>query len=169
MHKIQLVSITFDDGSVGIMHFILDPNLEAGAQCEGYCPVKRQREATDAAIQAEVDKSTFAPRVAVSWRRIEEQDIPASRVFRNAWRDRDGRIEHCMSTCRKLHKDMMREHRAPLLSALDIEYQRADESGMQQEKKRVAHLKQMLRDITADPRIEAATTPEELLQVKLEG
>ena len=166
-HKVENIAITFDDGSIGIMHFVLNPNLMEGAVCEGYCPVKRQREATDTAIQAEIDKSVFKPLKPVSWRRIQPEDIPTDRTFRAAWRDRGHCIDHCMDTCRAVHKARLRAMRAPLLAALDIEYQRADEVEDKEEKKRIAKRKQELRDITADPRIESAATPGELLEVKL--
>jgi hypothetical protein len=48
---------------------------------------------------------------------------------------------------------------------LDTAYMRADEVGDQQEKRRIATQKQALRDVTADPRIDAAATPEELKAV----
>jgi hypothetical protein len=167
-HRTQEIAITFDDGTIGVMHFVMDPNLDPEAVCEGYCPIKRQREATDKAIQAEIDKSTFSPLKAVSWRRIQPSDIPADRTFRNAWRDRGHCIDHCMDTCKKIHKGRLRAQRAPLLAALDVEYQRADETQDTKAKKLCVQRKQALRDITADPRIESASTPEELLQVKVQ-
>lgn len=55
------------------------------AVIEGYV-----REATDEAIQAEIDKSAFAQPI-VSWRRITSNDLPKSRENRDAWRD-DGKV-----------------------------------------------------------------------------
>ena len=51
------------------------------------------------------------------------------------------------------------------LAALDVEYQHADERGDVAEKARIAAKKQALRDVTADPAIEAAQTPEALKAV----
>lgn len=72
-----------------------------------------------------------------------------------------------MGKCREIQKSRLRNVRAPVLAALDVEYQRADESGNAAEKKRIVERKQALRDATADPRIAAAKTPAELLKVAL--
>lgn len=73
-----------------------------------------------------------------------------------------GRVGFDMLKCREIHRKRMRLERAPKLAALDVEYQRADEVGDTQKKRHIAKEKQRLRDVTADPRIDAATTPEEL-------
>jgi len=52
-----------------------------------------------------------------------------------------------------------------LFAVLDVEYMRADEAGNVAKKLAVAKKKQELRDVTADPRIESAKTPEELKAV----
>jgi hypothetical protein len=101
---------------------------------------------------------------------------PADRTFRNAWKIKgksaEG-VEHAecadievdMPRAREIHKDFLRRKRVPLLEDLDIEYQRADERGDQQQKKAVAAKKQALRDVTDDPRIAAAKTPDDLKAV----
>ena len=48
------------------------------------------------------------------------------------------------------------------MAALDIDYQRADEAADVARKREVVRRKQALRDVTDDPAIEAAQTPEEL-------
>ena len=45
-------------------------------------------------------------------------------------------------------KDRLRTERAPLLTGLDVAYQRADEAGDAQKKAEVVAEKQRLRDIT---------------------
>jgi hypothetical protein len=87
---------------------------------------------------------------------------PSDRTFRNAWKLDGGAITVDMVKARNLHRDKLREMRKPLLEALDVEYQRADEAGNTAEKKKVGQKKQALRDVTADPSIDAATTPDEL-------
>ena len=97
---------------------------------------------------------------------VDVSAIPVDRSFRNAWEIvAGGRIEHDMGKCREIHKDRLRAIRAPKLVALDIEYQRADEDGDVQRKQAVAAKKRALRDVTVDPRIQAAQTPEELKAV----
>ena len=167
LHQVQHIAITFDDGTIGVMQFILDPRLPEGIKCEGYLPEERRREATDAAIQSEVDKSAFAPRKPVRWRRIAAADVPAERAYRAAWRDDGGAIVHDMAHCRDIHRSRLRELRAPLLEALDVQYQRADEREDRAEKRRIAEAKQALRDATHDPRIDAAQSIEDLRAVTL--
>lgn len=95
-------------------------------------------------------------------RTVDESSIPADRTFRDAW-SHDLRVD--MEKAREIHRDRMRAARAPLLQMLDVEYQRADEVGDPVRKRKVTHRKQLLRDVTADPRIAAAETPSQLKAV----
>jgi hypothetical protein len=93
-------------------------------------------------------------------------EAPTDRTYREAWCcNGSGKIECDMPKARDIHRDRMRKARAPLLAALDIEYQRADEAGDPARKRHVAKLKQSLRDVTANPAIEAADAPEKLKAV----
>lgn len=87
---------------------------------------------------------------------------PADRAFRNAWKMDGDKIDIDMERARDIHRDRLRRMRAPKLAELDIEYQRADEAGDNEKKKDIAKRKQALRDVTADPAIELASTPDEL-------
>ena len=98
----------------------------------------------------------------VSHEEVPDSVIPADRTFRNAWMVNSGKVEHDMEKCRSLHRDRLRAMRTEKLAALDVDYMRADESGDIQKKNQIAQLKQKLRDVTADPMIDAAETPEEL-------
>jgi hypothetical protein len=102
------------------------------------------------------------PGAYVAHREIAEPDIPADRTFRNAW-GADLAVD--MSKAREIHRHRMRAVRAPKLAALDAEYMRADETGDAARKAEIAARKQALRDVTADPGIAAATTPEALQAV----
>jgi|GEM_PF-1089096 len=90
---------------------------------------------------------------------------PADRTFRNAWVLDGDKIGHDMGKAREIHRERMRAARAPKLAALDVDYQRADEGGKGEDKARIAAKKQALRDVTKDPAIDAATTPEQLKAV----
>lgn len=90
---------------------------------------------------------------------------PTDRTFRNAWKGNGSEIVVDMGKARSLWRDRMREARAPKLAKLDVEYQKADEAGDAQRKTQIAAQKQALRDVTADPSIEAAKTPEDLKAV----
>jgi len=125
-------------------------------------------EPTSAYIDAVIAKHDWPPPLqAVSWE-IVPNDIVAEgtdRTFRNAWKANGGRIEVDMPKAREIHRDRLRRLRAPLLEELDVEYMRADERGDQEEKQAIRLRKTALRDVTADPAIEAAQTPDELKAV----
>lgn len=101
------------------------------------------------------------PAGAINPRFVSADEVPADRTFRNAWED-VGKIQVNMPKAREIHKDHLRQLRAPLLAALDIEYQRADEQNNTALKTQIAAEKQALRDATKHPAIAAAKTPDEL-------
>lgn len=95
---------------------------------------------------------------------IDAREIPSDRTYRNAWvRGPDG-FGTDMEKAKEIQRERIRAERAPILAALDIEYQRADEANDDIAKAKIVAEKQALRDATDDPRIEAAKTPEELKQ-----
>ena len=70
-----------------------------------------------------------------------------------------------VTKAKNLQKDRFRQARTPLLGALDIDYQRADEAADASAKTAVATKKQALRDVTADATLDAATTADEVRAV----
>ena len=68
-----------------------------------------------------------------------------------------------MDKARNIHKDKMRVAREPLLTALDIQFQRVLEAGSNTTS--IVAAKQALRDVTIDPAIDDAQTPDELKAV----
>ena len=68
-----------------------------------------------------------------------------------------------MDKARDIHRQRLREARAPLFNALDVAFQRAMESGA--DTSSIVAQKQALRDVTADPAIEAAQTTDALKAV----
>jgi hypothetical protein len=99
----------------------------------------------------------------VSWRAVPDEAIPTDRTFRNAWVDDGKAVQHDMPKARNIWRNKMRKARAPLLAGLDVEVMRALEQGKPTTD--IATRKQALRDVTADPAIEAAQTPEALKAV----
>jgi len=89
----------------------------------------------------------------------EDDEIPADRTFRNAWR-RDLTVD--MDKAREIHKNRMREARAPKLTELDVAFQRAMEINDTAEIEKIVARKNSLRNVTATPAIAEAKTPEEL-------
>jgi hypothetical protein len=102
---------------------------------------------------------------------IDADPVPADRTFRAAWTEypANGVPAVDMAVARDVWRTRIRAARAPRLAALDIEYQRADERGDDAEKQAVVARKQVLRDATSDPRIEAAATIEDLTAAWPEG
>lgn len=91
------------------------------------------------------------------------------RTWRDAWRLKGRVLCVDLDIARALHLTRLRRDRAPRLAELDITALRALESGLPSEASAAKALKQRLRDVTADPRIAAATTPEELAQLTLDA
>ena len=95
----------------------------------------------------------------------EDAEIPADRSYRNAWACVDGKIVIDMPRARELHRAKLREARAYRMAELDVQFMRALESGG--DTADIAAQKQTLRDVTADPAIDAAETIDQLKAVTL--
>lgn len=98
---------------------------------------------------------------------VDDSEIPSDRTYRNAWELAGGQVAHNMAKARELHRVYMRAAREPMLAALDVAYQRADERGPAgaAEKAAITAQKQALRDVTDDPAIAAAVTVAQLKAV----
>lgn len=176
------IAASLSDGSVAIMLFYLVGRgdvLPRGAAWisespDGHLPPVRtgfwKRPNSDQLVADELER-TFNPpsmmppearRTVLAWRRIDANDVPQDRAFRGAWELSVDGVMVNLTKARSLHRDRLRAIRRPLLLALDAEYLRADERGDITAKAAVAQRKQALRDITADPAIDAASTPAEL-------
>ena len=91
--------------------------------------------------------------------------VPSDRAFRGAWQFSGEAVEIDMVKARDIHRNVLRRERDPLLERLDVAYMKALETGG--DTASVASEKQKLRDVTDDPRIEAAATPDELKALTL--
>lgn len=70
-----------------------------------------------------------------------------------------------MDKAKEIHKNKLREMRAPKLAKLDVDFMRAAEANNPELQAEIAAKKQALRDVTKDQAIESAQTPEELKAV----
>lgn len=173
----QLVAITGKDGHLVVMAFIT-------AEYHANDTVRSARLATAEAVDAEIARAAFsfpdlvtrppteAERTAgaydvadlpiTGWRFIDASELPSERRYRNAWRDQGGAVAHDMVRARDIHRDRLRSARAPLLVELDVRYVRAQETALEtgdtSSLREIAREKQRLRDVTAHPAIEAATS-----------
>lgn len=141
-----------------IIYTRLDGGLSVVNPCINTFPIRES--ITEA--QAEQRAWDKLPKDAINPQWIESDKVPTDRTFRNAWKAGSGAVEHDMEKSREIHRERMRRVRAPLLAALDMQYLRADEAGDTALKASIAGRKQRLRDVTADPAIDAAATPDEL-------
>lgn len=96
------------------------------------------------------------PKYAINPQIVNDSVVPKDRTFRDGWKQSGNSVTHDMNKCREIHRERMRVARKPLLAALDIQQLRGIDVEAQ---------KQSLRDVTADPAIESARTPEELKAV----
>lgn len=96
---------------------------------------------------------------------VEESAISADRTFRNALKIVEGRLQYDMSKCREIQRDRLRQMRAPKFAKLDCKFFKALEQCDVPGQARIATQKQALRDVTADPRLDSAETPEALKAV----
>jgi len=90
---------------------------------------------------------------------VDHSSLPTDTDFQNAWVYKDGKVEVDLAKAKEVHKEYIRRERKEKLAALDIEFQRALETG---DTSAVVAKKQALRDATADSAIDAATSVAEL-------
>ncbi len=96
----------------------------------------------------------------LSYEIVEDSAIPIDRSFRNAWKQNNKTIETDMAKAREIHKTNIRNARIPKLAELDIEFQKALETGASTTD--IVTKKQALRDAPADSAINSATSEAEL-------
>ena len=140
------IVFTRPDGGMSVV----TPALNTFGEAEGFTEASAEKRAWDK-----------LPKDAINPRWADASEVPTDRSFRNAWGD-SGKVVVNMPKAREIHKEHLRQKRAPLLAALDIEYQRADERGDAALKAQIAAKKQALRDVTKHLAITAAKTPDEL-------
>ena len=108
----------------------------------------------------------------VSWRIVPNDfvDETVDRTYRDAWKDAgNGKPDHDMPKAREIQRIYLRKARLAEFCRLDNEYRIADEiTGDVKAKREIGAIKQKFRDVTADPRIEAAQSVEELKRLRLD-
>jgi hypothetical protein len=150
---------------------VRDQYLETGAGLlEMPCPVHELKPDSIAGFtliflspEDEIKKwHPTAQSAVVSIHPLANGDVPTDRTFRDAWTHNGTTIVHDIGKAREIHRNNIRAARAPLFATLDIEYQRADETGDKAAKAAIVAKKAQLRDATRDPKIDAAATVDAL-------
>lgn len=104
----------------------------------------------------------------VSWKRLsaeEHEKFNEHRNHRDALEMVGGVIQHNMPKARELHRQLLRHQRAEKLLVLDGAYNGAVAQGDTVKAAAIETKRQELRDLTDDPRIDAAKDIGELVQV----
>ena len=96
----------------------------------------------------------------LSYEIVEDSVIPTDRSFRNAWKQNSKTIETDMTKAKEIHKDKIRIARTPKLAELDIDFQRALETGA--DTSTIVAKKQTLRDAPAASGISTAASEADL-------
>ena len=101
----------------------------------------------------------------VSYSIVEDSNIPTDQSFRDAWKgvnigSNDVTIVEDMTKAKEIHKSNIRNTRKPLLSALDVDFQRAIETSA--DTSAIIAKKQALRDAPAASGIATAANTTEL-------
>ena len=90
---------------------------------------------------------------------VDHSSLPTDTDFQNAWVYKDGKVQVDLAKAKEVHREYIRRERKEKLAALDIEFQRALETG---DTSAVVAKKQVLRDATADSAIDAASNVAQL-------
>lgn len=153
------IAIERADGGVSIMSLVVTGRgsiLPEGAQWLDQKTGTWARVATPAIIGAEVVRAVPD---AVSWKMIDESILPKDRTFRNALKHD---MTYDLDKARQVLRNEIRHARAKKFADLDAKWMRAQGQGKKAEADAIEVERQKLRDAPADPRIEAATSVEEL-------
>lgn len=162
--QVQKVAVTRADGGISIMGFIVEGRgnvLPDGAVW--FSNGVWAREPNDYNIGNEVVKTVPDH---VSWRRVEDSEIPTDRTFRDALVD-TGSLEHDVEKARELKREQLRHERATAFIELDGQWMRAFARGDARTAAEVEAKRQALRDLPASDRIREARTVDELKVIEL--
>lgn len=170
MRKFAYILIERPDGHVVQTDVMLEAELRAFsphiAMFHGFVLGNDRwiRPDTDETILGELHRSGREGLPWVRMTKAQHTEFHADKTFRNA---KKLDLSTDMAKAREMHRERLRAQRVPLLAALDVEAIRADEENDKVKKVDIVARKKALRDITAHPGIEAATTPEELKAITL--
>lgn len=99
---------------------------------------------------------------------VSSSNLPVDRTFRAAWRRIDEfSVRVDLEASKAVYRNKVRQFRAPLLAALDVEYSKAVEKGLPTDA--IVAKKNTLRDAPASDLIANCQTVEELKVLRLPG
>lgn len=167
------ICIALSDGSVAHLAYqtIMRAPKHPGGPWQG--PNARgeyTRGASDTAIEFEVARSSRHwqqdGKATIGWRKLtlaEHEMFNRDRNYRNAMEDVPGvGLKHNMVKARQLHRAVLRHWNGDRLMTLDREWVDAAAKKDNQKADEIEAKRQTLRDFVNDPRIDAASTLEQL-------
>ena len=164
-----LVAVTRVSDPLMILEFVTlgrSPTLPSGAVRVSENSGAWFREPTPENLLAEARKACVFGSAPVSVRVVDRKDVPV--LYKEARVDNGLAITHDMVKAKEIHLDILRSDRAKLFEQLDGEWMRAMGQKKSAEADAIEAHREILRNITTDPRIAAALTIEDLTQIKAE-
>lgn len=119
---------------------------------EGGITIVTPSDKTDLTLDEIKDKCCPSGKTIIT---INKSEMPSNRNFRNAWKLNSNSIETDISKAKEIHKTNIRNARVSKLAELDIEFQKALETGASTTD--IVSKKQALRDAPADSAIDSAS------------
>ncbi len=159
------IAVVFENGHVNVLTVVKTEYTSAG-------DVRYDYELTEDYIQSIIDKYEWSAKFGPikSWHVVSYDEIDRAnqdRTYRNAWTFDGKAFDHDMTKAREIQRVYLRKARLAEFCRLDNDYRIADEAGDEEAKTRIGAERQKYRDVTAHPRIDAATSVEELKALKL--
>ncbi len=167
------VAATRADGGLTVSRFVTQeyraPTTEdIAAGITTKVPNGRPKEITPEVVNKSYERREGNAAV-VSWEFVPNDYLgeDTDRTFRTAWVHARGRKkpDHDIAKAREIVRVHLRTVRLAEFCRLDTQYAQADEAGDQDAKKEIGALRQKFRDVTEDPRIDAAQTVDELKEL----
>ena len=167
------VAVTRVDGGLTVMkiieaEYVRDPENKAGRL------LVKEYKITDEYIDQIIAKHGWTDGLAaVSWRIVPNDfaNETVDRTYRNAWKDNPelNKPDHDMRLAKEVQRIYLRKSRLAEFCRLDNELRLAEAAGDAEAKATIMLEQQKFRDVTDDPRIEAAETVDDLKKLRLDA
>ena len=142
-----MISYTNDDGGVSIIIPVAKDRLE-----KQLGPMTDEEHEEHVLLRNGLENK--------DWKYINDEDIPSSRVFRNAWQRNKTVIEVSLEKAKTIHMDHLKRLRDKQLKELDVSYIRAMELEEVETINAIKVTKKLLRDMPDTETLDGLTVEE---------
>jgi hypothetical protein len=160
-----LISITCADDSIVLFSFVTVEYLTSGAP-------RWVREDSIEEIEKEITKSTSSwdkEKLPIkSWIKVNREDVPTDRTFRNALRHDGDKFHHCLVTAKNIKKAEIRREREALFLENDLKLRDAIIENNVDDIQKYVKIRNSLRNATSHPLIVNAKSINDLKDVSLD-